>query len=286
MCIGIAAITAACSKILIGYIVPHITIVIVLGTAAVYWFDDIIDRAKDEKRFTVLIQMKSIRKWIFTIMIPIVLFLSIYLNKAGLNFFLFLCFLGIISGIFSHLPVIKKYLYSLRLCYLYKTIFESFIWTTVSVLTPIIYTHNEINPQLFIAFIFVWLQLSTIILTWLIADRNVFNTSNEIILEDNCAEKNILSGLRLVCVLSGILSIIANIIGFFPWYNIAVIIHPAVNWLFLKRWRRVNFDKRVYVDIMLISNLVCCFVVILIDDIYSGSRPSEANALCLSQPIV
>jgi len=258
--IGIVAavMSMASSVALLGVIQWHTVMLTAAGALGAYWFDDLVDLARDETRYSNLRKVRGLRVAFLTGGLFAVLGFALVVlpqEPARLRYFIFLlcactaiyCLRRIFTG-GNRYAVAGEWI-------------KSFGWSAGCVLVPQLAAGTGTTAQTWMAFGFFALLMLCVIDLWRI---------------DTPRPRGRMGQLVSVCILAGLSVVIGVGFRWFPWYNLALLAAPASNLLFLwMRQRALIRSHAVFIELAVGFNTLCG--LFLVGAYQSGLRLDEVG---------
>src|SRR5262249_53060952 len=77
-------------------------------------------------------------------------------------------------------------------------------------------------------------------------------------------ERRVIQLLFILSISSFVLAVIDILLGYFPWYNAAVIAAPIANCILLSLWERLRRRPRLYGSLFPLGNILSNVLIILV----------------------
>jgi protein-S-isoprenylcysteine O-methyltransferase Ste14 len=234
---------------------------VVLCTAAAYWFYDMLD----EKRGRQRLQKHISRNWLLLMRwLGIALFLmaaGVLATRGSAAVRSLLILLGGVTVGFCCVSGFVRAATRRSIPWLWlRAMLVGLIWTLATVLIPVLDAGEPIRPQVYMAVAFVWQMMFVVAAMWSAGEHGTpLGPSNSGLLSRSLT-RTFLIGL---CAFSSAMVVVGVILGYFPWKNVALLAACASNACFLLIWRVFcEMDRRVFCDFMILMNMAACYLTI------------------------
>lgn len=246
-----AALSAACSGVLLGSVDPRILGVVFLSTYAVYAIDDVMDIRRDEQRWPRLTMIRRARIIVWAITIPGTLLASLWLAYSSSHLLLFMLGgLGLLSIGYCAFSALERRM--AKAPGWRRLVVVSGAWTLVCVLTPVVGAQFPFTIQVASVLAFVWVLVFIMVAIWnanesyaaaIVASPTPPYESIGFSLQTR-RRLQFLTAVSAFLVLSGVL------FDWFPWKNLLAAAGSVVLWGALATWEGVRFDRRRFNDFL------------------------------------
>jgi uncharacterized membrane protein len=140
---------------------------------------------------------------------------------------------------------------------LWNRIFISFVWTAVCVFTPVWYSNQQITPQAWMTYVYLWQLIFINALLW-----KLEKYSQRHITKQNLAL--VLLILQGLCITSTLLAIVDIILGYFPLHNLVVTLAPFATFLVIRYWLAGWKDLRIIFTFLVFVQTGCSILTIFV----------------------
>jgi len=256
--------TAVCSKVLFGTIPWQSTLIVGLGTFVIYSVDNILDWPGEQHLLEAIHPFW--KPYFIGCMIAIPLSLVTVIILSLNQSLVFLAALLGLGGISVAQVTLTRQLYarSRSLIFLWaERLIDSITWPLVLVFVPLLYLGQSIAPQTLMTIAYAWHLSWVNVLTWdLTRSATGGREHGTPILSPLIGEARSILSLRIISISAIILATIDVLLGYFPWYNITVILAPALNLIMFNFWPLFRSKSRFYGSLFPITNIISNFLVI------------------------
>ncbi len=252
------ALTASTSSVLLGKISWESVGIVGISTFLTYSIDNLIDWEKDSKQYQDIIEFLPTYRLFCYILIPLcIVIISAFIIHSPAKLQLVLLLLSA-SSLSTIIRLPKHHIYT-RLSSLQtmtlNRLFISCIWAIVVVFVPVLYTGSSIiRPQVWMTFAYLW-QLTFInALIW------KFEKIETTLINSGFLKTKIIKTLKILSISTGLLTIIDIALGYFPLYNIVVLLTPIASYITLSYWASSKTNLRFIYTVFNSSQI--CFSIL------------------------
>jgi hypothetical protein len=243
-----SALTAATSSVLLGKISWESVILAGVSTFITYSTDNLLDWKKDLRQHQDLVGFLSAYRLSCYILIPLgigVISKIVIDSPAKFQSALLLLGASAISAIIRiptrNAPPTPSNIQSMAI----NRLFISCVWAVVLVFLPILYTESNISrPQVWMTFAYLWQ------LTFISAVMWKFEKIEPNIQNNSFLKSKTIKILKLLSITTVLLTITDIVLGYFPIYNLVVVLAPIAAYLVLIYWESSNMNLRLIFTIL------------------------------------
>jgi hypothetical protein len=243
-----SALTAATSSVLLGKISWESVILAGVSTFITYSTDNLLDWKKDLRQYQDLVGFLSAYRLSCYILIPLgigVIYKIVIDSPAKFQSALLLLGASAISAIIRiptrNAPPTPSNIQSMAI----NRLFISCVWAVVLVFLPILYTESNISrPQVWMTFAYLWQ------LTFISAVMWKFEKIEPNIQNNSFLKSKTIKILKLLSITTVLLTITDIVLGYFPIYNLVVVLAPIAAYLVLIYWESSNMNLRLIFTIL------------------------------------
>jgi hypothetical protein len=243
-----SALTAATSSVLLGKISWESVILAGVSTFITYSTDNLLDWKKDLRQYQDLVGFLSAYRLSCYILIPLgigIIYKIVIDSPAKFQSALLLLGASAISAIIRiptrNAPPTPSNIQSMAI----NRLFISCVWAVVLVFLPILYTESNISrPQVWMTFAYLWQ------LTFISAVMWKFEKIEPNIQNNSFLKSKTIKILKLLSITTVLLTITDIVLGYFPIYNLVVVLAPIAAYLVLIYWESSNMNLRLIFTIL------------------------------------
>lgn len=257
---------AVCSKVLIGHILWQPLAIVGLSTYALYSLDNLLDWPGERLHLGAIASIwRSYAIWC-SITIPLALLGAGML--AAQRSIGFLALLGSFGALALFEIVLTRQLGAQQRsagALWAERLADSLTWALVVALVPIFYSSSPIVAQVAMTIAYAW-HLSWInVMIWDLTRSATGGLPHQTpTLAPLIGEHRVIRMLQILCVCACALAVIDIALGYFPWYNIAVIAAPLADIGLLALWQRLRRYPRLYGGLFPLANMLGSLLVIAV----------------------
>lgn len=251
------ALTAATSAVLLKSITSESLWIVGLSTFATYSIDNLIDWKQDIKYYQNIKRIiPYYHKFCYAIVPICLLGIGFLVLTSNSRFQIGIMLLGATVLItIIRLPIFNKVLTTKNdfTNLLWNRVFISLIWAAVCVFTPVWYANQHLTPQTWMTYAYLTQLIFIDALLW-----KLEKSPEGFITENNLSFLS--SILQYLCTTSILLAIVDVLLGYFPLYNLVVVLAPLVNLFVIRYWRKFHIDLRIIFTILVFTQIMCSFL--------------------------
>jgi hypothetical protein len=258
--VGLAAavMTAASSIVLCGTVREDAVLLVGLGALAAYWFDDLVDLARDEAREPALQGTRGLRViFLLTGMLAVAACAIRLLAQESGPLQTLVAALGALTAAYClrHAFVGRRRLAAMRHW------IQALGWSAGCVLSPQLAANSGTTPQTWMAFGFFFLLMLPVIDLWQHASPQPLQSVRI---------------LAALCTVSALMALTGVAFRWFPWFNLSLLTAPATTLFFLWiRQQSLIRNTAVFTELAVGFNVLCGLWVLgaYRSGLYAGVTP-------------
>lgn len=257
--------TAVTSIVLLGKVYIQPVVIVSLGTYFVYSVDNILDWY-GEKHLLPNIQLI----WKYYILkcllfLPASLVFILVLVRNHQDTLLILIFLGILTlgQVFFTKQLAKQEKGKFVLWV--ERIVDAIVWSLVTVFVPVTYVGVGIFPQVLMVIAFNFFITFIIVMIWDIT-RSATNGfyHGATVLSDIYTAVGIITHLQYLCIAALLLAAIDILLGYFPIYNLIVLIAPGLYLFLLFLYPKFEHSRLMYSALFSFASVLSCLSILFV----------------------
>jgi hypothetical protein len=260
-CFVAMSLTAASGVVLVGRAQWQPVLIVGLSTYSLYNLDNLFDAKNHRGSVEKDLWWKIYFYWcIFSIPLALIGVFVLSL-QAGSRLLILLSIFGVIS--FLHV-IITRDRSQISKAFLYvENLIDSLVWALVVVLIPVVYADGTFKIQVVLAIAYTWLLCWIGAVIWDFRSPVPEYELQGTIIRTSSIEEKPNWMLIIVCLAAITLAVIDVALGFFPWYNLSVILAPTGYLILFLLWKKYIQFERIYKSLFYFGGIIGSLSVVI-----------------------
>ncbi len=259
----VSSLTVASSEVLVDEVVWPVVFIVGLSTYVVYNLDNLLDWPSEKHALGAFSKnWKTYTLWCVPTILLSLFGIATFAIHSTPSFLLLLAILGTLGV--GYVWMTRRPKDRPWMALLAEQIVDALVWSLVVALLPVVYVGHPLTPQVLMAIAYMWqlCWVGTAIwnLTYTVAylSPELHRTPT---LTQKLGENQLIRLAVTVSLTALVLAVVDVCLGYFPWYNLAVVSGPAVNLILLSVWPRSRNRPELFGSIFYGANTVCGLTV-------------------------
>lgn len=257
------AMTAAVSSVLLGHLNWLAALLVALGTFTVYSVDNILDWHGERH---LLHELQAVWKHylhICGVLVPLAALCIIWIVQQHLVLVVVFAILGgvAIAQLFLTRQMPSQPRGSLALWV--ERFSDAAVWSLVTTLTPVIIIGAAFTPQVVMTILFILPNAWNVVMIW---DATRAATNGKYhptpVLTEKIGEQRLINYLQLCTLMTVFLTVVDILLGFFPWYNLVVLVIPGSHLILLTFHKQLRRRPVYYCNLFTLASCIGSFIII------------------------